>query len=184
LFVLYNDENYKSEIDSNPLEIPEGFPKLKFGISLCSYHSSFEEDKVKKYVDKASEEYFEMLGQHFMMAPLGKKCHTFYGDDYLKYALTAFVEKIKSLAIGAAYSALTIEKLNQYLLQSQDEKIYILYKNGEFHLQLSNPDDYIIQTYEKQSNRYVAITKSDKKIKILLRWKNGNGIAYPAFQIS
>jgi type I restriction enzyme S subunit len=34
--------------------------------------------------------------------------------NYLKYALTAFVEKIKSLAIGAAYSALTIEKLNQY----------------------------------------------------------------------
>ena len=34
--------------------------------------------------------------------------------NYLKYALTAFVEKIKSLAIGAAYSALTIEKLNHY----------------------------------------------------------------------
>ncbi len=33
---------------------------------------------------------------------------------YLKYALTAFVEKIKNLAIGAAYSALTIEKLNRY----------------------------------------------------------------------
>jgi hypothetical protein len=88
LFVLYNDENYKSEIDYNPLEIPEGFPKLKFGISLCSYHSSFEENKVKKYVDESTEESFEMLGQHFMMAPLGKKCHTFYGDDYLKYALT------------------------------------------------------------------------------------------------
>ncbi len=34
--------------------------------------------------------------------------------NYLKYALTAFVEKIKSLAIGAAYNALTIEKLNKY----------------------------------------------------------------------
>lgn len=34
--------------------------------------------------------------------------------DYLKFALTAFVEKIKNLAIGAAYSALTIEKLNKY----------------------------------------------------------------------
>lgn len=33
---------------------------------------------------------------------------------YLKFALTAFVEKIKSLAIGSAYSALTIEKLNSY----------------------------------------------------------------------
>jgi type I restriction enzyme S subunit len=34
--------------------------------------------------------------------------------NYLKYALTAFVEKIKNLAIGAAYNALTIEKLNKY----------------------------------------------------------------------
>ncbi|SDM41018.1 type I restriction enzyme, S subunit [Daejeonella rubra] len=34
--------------------------------------------------------------------------------NYLKFALTAFVEKIKGLAIGAAYSALTIEKLNKY----------------------------------------------------------------------
>jgi len=34
--------------------------------------------------------------------------------NYLKYALTAFVEKIKSLAIGSSYNALTIEKLNRY----------------------------------------------------------------------
>ena len=34
--------------------------------------------------------------------------------NYLKYALSAFVEKIKSLAIGAAYNALTIERLNKY----------------------------------------------------------------------
>jgi len=34
--------------------------------------------------------------------------------NYLKFALTAFVENIKSLAIGAAYNALTIEKLNKY----------------------------------------------------------------------
>lgn len=79
---------------------------------------------------------------------------------------------------------LDIEKLNLYLTQSQDEKIYLLYKNGEFHLQFSDSDDYIIQSYEKQTNRYLATTNSNKKVKILLRWKNGNGIAYPAFQIS
>jgi len=32
-------------------------------------------------------------------------------------------------------------------------------------------------------NGYVATSKSGNKIKILLRWKNGNGIAFPAFQI-
>ena len=79
---------------------------------------------------------------------------------------------------------LNIDKINQYLIQSQDDKIYLLYKNEEFYVQYSNPDDYIIKTYEKQNNRYIATTMSNKKIKILLRWKNGNGIAYPAFQIS
>jgi hypothetical protein len=81
-------------------------------------------------------------------------------------------------------TSLDIDKLNQYLTESQDDKIYLLYKNSEFYIQFSNPNDYIIDSYEKQSNRYLATTKSNKKIKILLRWKNGNGIAYPAFQIS
>ncbi|MDD5319611.1 MAG: restriction endonuclease subunit S [Methylococcales bacterium] len=42
--------------------------------------------------------------------------------NYLRFALTAFVEKIKSLAIGAAYSALTIEKLNKYKISFPKSK--------------------------------------------------------------
>ena len=81
---------------------------------------------------------------------------------------------------------LDIEKLTQYLLSSQDKKVYLLYKNGEFHLDSTNEEDYIITSYTKnpENSRYEAITKTNKKIFILLRWKNGNGIAYPAFQIS
>jgi len=81
---------------------------------------------------------------------------------------------------------LDIVKLTQYLITSQDEKNYLLYKNGTFYVQLSNTDDYSIISYVKNANksRYEAVTKSGKKINILLRWKNGNGIAYPAFQIS
>jgi type I restriction enzyme S subunit len=51
--------------------------------------------------------------------------------NYLKFALTAFVEKIKSLAIGAAYSALTIEKLNKYQIsfpKTIEEQKYIVQK--------------------------------------------------------
>jgi hypothetical protein len=81
-------------------------------------------------------------------------------------------------------SDLDVEKLNQYLIQSQDEKIYLLYKNGNFYLQNAILDDYIIESYVKGSNKYIATSKSNKKIEILLRWKNGNGIAFPAFQIS
>jgi hypothetical protein len=86
LFVLYNDENYKTEIESNPLKIPEDFLKLNFGISLCSYHSSLEIKKVKK-VEEIGEENFEISGQHYMMSPLGKKCFTFSDNNYQKDAL-------------------------------------------------------------------------------------------------
>lgn len=81
---------------------------------------------------------------------------------------------------------LDIEKLTQYLISSQNKKNYLLYKNGEFNIQTSNTDDYIIVSYIKnpEKSRYEALTKTNKKINILLRWKNGNGIAYPAFQIS
>jgi len=81
---------------------------------------------------------------------------------------------------------LNIDKLNQYLMNSQDKKNYILYKNGEFYIQTSNNDDYTIVSCSKnpEKSRYEAETKTNKKIHILLRWKNGNGIAYPAFQIS
>ena len=81
---------------------------------------------------------------------------------------------------------LNIAKLTQYLSESQDQKIYLLYKNGNFNIQVSCSDDYIIDSYSKNPEkfRYEAITKTNKKINILLRWKNGNGIAYPAFQIS
>lgn len=42
--------------------------------------------------------------------------------NYLKFALTAFIEKIKSLAIGSAYNALTIEKLNKYKISFPKSK--------------------------------------------------------------
>ena len=81
---------------------------------------------------------------------------------------------------------LDTEKISKYLLKSQDSKIYLLYKNENFNIQSKNNDDYIIESYTKNPDkyRYEAVTKSQKKMNILLRWKNGNGIAFPAFQIS
>lgn len=62
----------------------------------------------------------------------------------------------------------------------------MLYKNGIIHLQNINSNNYEIISYKKDPKlqSYIATTKTGIKLKILLRWKNGNGIAYPAFQIS
>ena len=97
-------------------------------------------------------------------------------NDASKECITNFINN----------SELDIVKLSNYLRESQKEKVYLLYKEGSFYVQNTNEDDYIIESYVKNPEkfRYDAITKSQKKINILLRWKNGNGIAYPAFQIS
>lgn len=82
-------------------------------------------------------------------------------------------------------SELDIKKLTDYLLKTQMDKNYMLYKEGKLYLQKINKDDYTIVSCvkNKQMNGFVATSKSGIKIKILLRWKNGNGIAFPAFQI-
>ena len=63
----------------------------------------------------------------------------------------------------------------------------MMYSKNKFHYQIPNMDDYSIQSYivdPKNKNRFICETKSGKQMYVLLRWKNGNGIAFPAFQIS
>jgi hypothetical protein len=81
---------------------------------------------------------------------------------------------------------LNINALSTYLKETQKNKIYMLYKYNKFHKQIVNINDYELVRYEKypEKFKYVAYSASGKQIDILLRWKNGNGIAFPAFQIS
>ena len=81
---------------------------------------------------------------------------------------------------------LNINALSSYLKETQKNKIYMLYKNNKFHKKIVNIDDYELVRCEKypEKFKYLAYSASGKQIDILLRWKNGNGIAFPAFQIS
>jgi hypothetical protein len=107
-------------------------------------------------------------------------------EDIAFYKLA---NKLSSESIIAfiAITELNIGLLNEYLRGSQKDKIYMLYKDGKFHRQVIESSKYFIVSYtkcKKKKNRFVATTQEGKNIKILLRWKNGNGIAFPAFQIS
>ena len=81
---------------------------------------------------------------------------------------------------------LNSDLLSRYLITTQKNKIYMLYSDEKFILQKINIDDYTIDRVIKNANkfRFECTSKTGKKINILLRWKNGNGIAFPAFQIS
>lgn len=91
-----------------------------------------------------------------------------------KESINAFISKTE----------LNIENLNEYLSNTQNNKIYMLYKNGKFYKEIVDNNNYKINSYKKNKNKFVAKTYEGKTINILLRWKNGNGIAFPAFQIS
>ena len=103
--------------------------------------------------------------------------------DFYKLAKQISKESITSFINNTELNA---ELISKYLYNTQINKIYMLYSNGTFILHKNNIDDYYIDTVIKNANksRYECISKTGKSINILLRWKNGNGIAFPAFQIS
>jgi len=110
----------------------------------------------------------------------------------------AFYETCKKLSSESIREFIThhdldIAKLSDYLRESQDGKTYMLFQPASsagatpvITLQRVNPADYTIVSCIKnpEKSRYECVTQSGKNIRVLLRWKNGNGIAFPAFQIS
>ena len=81
---------------------------------------------------------------------------------------------------------LNAQKLSEYLKKSQHKKKYLMWKNNKMTLKSVDSNDYDIISVDekiKNNNTIVAHIKSGCKLDILLRWKNGNGIAFPAFQI-
>lgn len=102
-------------------------------------------------------------------------------SDFCKATNTDAIKKFMS------QSELRADVLTNYLVESQRGKIYMLYspETQSFHVEYANLNDYVItkQTHHTH-NTFHCETQTGKKLKVLLRWKNGNGIAFPAFQIS
>ena len=79
-----------------------------------------------------------------------------------------------------------LDKLNESLIKSQKDKEYMLFDTNSKTFKHEKPDvkDYTVkEIIKKTKNTFIGLTESGKKINILLRWKNGSGIAFPAFQI-
>jgi len=99
-----------------------------------------------------------------------------------------FYEKSKDISKKSIREYLKIAKLNKekmskYLNESQEDKIYMFYNDEKLIYENSKRKFEIIET-ENTNNSILCKLPNNQKIKILLRWKNGNGIAFPAFQIS
>jgi hypothetical protein len=116
-----------------------------------------------------------------------KKSSKYSNNEYdIKFYEDAKRISKDSISSFIEQTELHIDKLSEYLKQTQKGKVYMLVKNNKFYIEHINIDDYEIKSYVKQPDKslYIATTTTNHTLKILLRWKNGNGIAYPAFQIS
>ena len=107
-------------------------------------------------------------------------------DNDVKFYEDCKLASKKSISNFIENTGLDIAKLNKRLQNTQKDKVYMLYKNNKFYHETMNNDDYEIVSYMKKPDmsKYIATAKNGKNMNILLRWKNGNGIAFPAFQIS
>ena len=106
-------------------------------------------------------------------------------EDVAFYARSNELSK-ESISVFIANNELNATKLGEYLKHTQHGKYYMMFKDGEFHMETVDMDEYEIVSVENEpsKSRFMVTTKTGRQLKVLLRWKNGNGIAYPAFQIS
>ncbi len=81
---------------------------------------------------------------------------------------------------------LDISCLNKKLQESQDNKVFMLYKSGKFHYDTISKDELTVTSLKeiKNNNTVVCSTLNPTSyIHMLLRWKNHAGILFPAWQI-
>lgn len=200
------DEKFMVELKFNASTIDE-IPQFVSPMKPSQYlNSSYEEYYYDNYLPLLStmsgiempskEEYFKQIHTN------KPKCMKKYQDLYYQGCSNSskftnneeaikFYNECKKLSNESITNFINNSELNSelftsYLHNSQKHKIYMFYYENVFTLQTVNMDDYQICSVTNNANkfRYECVSKTGKKLNILLRWKNGNGIAFPAFQIS
>jgi hypothetical protein len=204
--IIANDTEYNIELKFNAENI-EDAPQFVSPIKTDKYMSqSYEEYYYDNYlpqlISRDNDKYPERNVYLKEIHGNNPKCMNYFQDVYYKgcknssrytgdkesadfYELSNNIDKISRKAF-VNIADLNIRALSQYLQETQKNKIYMLYKNNRFHIQIANIEDYELVRWERypEKFKYIAYSASGKHIDILLRWKNGNGIAFPAFQIS
>lgn len=204
--ILNNKYDFNIELKYNDSTV-KGIPQFVSPMNPSQYmSSSYEEYFYDKYLPKLANMsglnipkkkiYLSEVHSHTPQCMLnyqelyykGCKQSSKYTGELSDISFYEYSKKIDSESRSTFIESndLNIELLTTYLKETQNNKIYMLYKKDRFYKETINIDDYSLVNYEKCPSKYmyIATSRSNRKIKILLRWKNGNGIAYPAFQIS
>jgi len=105
--------------------------------------------------------------------------------DFNKSVKKIDKEKIKEFLESQDLTEnMDIEKLTKYLLKSQESKYYMCYHNNTFYIDKVSDDNFkITKVYNIIAPNIICMTESGYSLEVKLRWKNGNSIQFPAFQI-
>lgn len=197
-------DEYKVEFKFNASSLDKA-PQFVSPMKPSRYLSNnYEEFYYTNYLDKlaimgnlkipSKEEYLKhihsnkpnCMKQYQELYYKGCKTSTKYTGKQEHIDFYNYAKELSNISISEFINGTELNSamLTNYLQTSQANKIYMLYSNNSFVKQVINSDDYVLIDVIKHSNKYECISKSGKKIYALIRWKNGNGIALPAFQIS
>lgn len=190
-FNINNNQIYKLEFKHNATKIDD-----------CPQFSS--PTHPSKFLDRNFEEFYydNSLGQISDFAGLPKPDRNIYLKTIHSYdvecmkdykekfdsdpAFKKFCGKIDEEAISKFIndSNLNIEALSEYLIDSQKNKIYMCYKDGCFYQDTMDESNFIIDSVIKKTKRcFICKTQNGRKLEVRLRFKNGLGLQFPAFQI-
>lgn len=189
--IINNEFNFKIEFKFNAeyvIETPQFVSPMKPSQYL---DIDFTEWFYNKYLPEiANYGKLEMPNKNEYLNTINNNivsCMTKYKEKYDNdIDFNKFCKKIdkKGIKEFITISNLNITKLSNYLIKSQHKKHYMCYKNGKFYYDKLNDNLYIItQLIKKEPTNFIYLTKSGMKIEIKLRFKNGCGLQFPAFQI-
>jgi len=188
---------YKVEFKYNSSELntlPQ-FIQLydNFGLTNERYAKFYYETYLDKYLEKSPTTVFDVpsLDEYLKLIQTTEwKKHSFFEqlrdcegenkkekNEIVNQSIKDFLEKYGE--------DLNLELLEKKIRESQEDKFYIMYKDGIFNLDSFDEDDYTdLKVSGITSNSVMIEAKSGTVYKLLLRWKNHNGILNPAWQIS
>jgi hypothetical protein len=190
--IINNDKEYNIEfkfgascVNDTPQFVSPGKPSKYLISEFESWFFDNFLDKIAKFGNLElpnKEEYCKTI--HNNNVECMKEFKEKYKSDI---NFNNYCKKIDKEAIKLFIQSTEIDmnKLSSYLIESQKDKHYMCYNNGEIYYDTLDDNIYkLSELLKKNSTNYIYKTDNGMKLQILLRFKNGCGLLFPALQIS
>ena len=169
-------------------EIP--FTKFHYENYLCIYESfmemnkpSYEEYKGQmKFSNIPTNQFLRECQKKYYAGSSGSSQYTGLQEDITFYELSKEISE-ESFERYFDICELNHERLTNIWLEKQKNKEYMLLKDGSLNYQKIDENAYKIVSVEKKCPNFICRTENGKILEVRFRWKNGHGIAFPAFQV-